>query len=144
MPRSCGRIRFCYVRRSWPREISRIHPNLNQYLLDHTCGFDTGQLEVKSLRFVGEPRVINPQTVQHRGVQIMRGHGVFSDILREVIGLSVGNAAFDSPTGKPHGEAARMVIMSVLSLRELPLAKDRAAELTAPDDERFIQQAALA
>ena len=36
-----------------------------------------------------------------------------------------------------------MVVAAVVGLRQLALAIDRAAEFAAPDDQRFIEQAAL-
>ena len=88
--------------------------------------------------------MVDPQAVQHRGVQVMRGHGVFADVVREIVGLAVSDAGLDASAGQPHAETARMVIAAVLRLGELSLAEDRAAEFAPPDDERLIEKTTLA
>ena len=102
-----------------------------------------GQPEIPALELVRQPRVIDAQAVQHRGVQIVHVDRVARDVVAEVVGLAVAHARLDAAAGQPDGEAARMMIAAVVVCRQLALAIDRAAELAAPDDQRVVQQAAL-
>jgi hypothetical protein len=51
-----------------------------------------------------------------------------------------GDAGLDAAA--PHPEASWMVVAAVIGGAERPLAVDRPPELSAPDDERIVQQAA--
>ena len=69
--------------------------------------------------------------------------GSFDDVVGEVVGLAVDGAAFEAAAGHPHREAARMMVAAVVLRREAALRVNRAAELAAPDHERFVEHAAL-
>ena len=47
------------------------------------------------------------------------------------------------PPAIHYAEVPRMVIATIIRLREAALRIDRAAKFTAPDDERAVEQAAL-
>ena len=55
----------------------------------------------------------------------------------EVVGAADGVAGFHAAAGHPHGEAGGVVVAAIAFL-----AHGGAAELAAPDDEGFIEQAA--
>src|SRR5690349_8788849 len=92
---------------------------------------------------MGEPRVVEAEQVQHRGMEIMNMDGILRDVVGEIVRRSVGQAALDAATGHPQREAARMMITAKAVLLDLALAVTRAAELTAPNDQRVVEQAAL-
>ena len=87
--------------------------------------------------------MVDAQTVEDRGVQIVGGYGFLDDVVGEVASFSVADAAFDPTAGEPDAEAARVVVAAILGWREFSLAVDRAAELAAPDNKSFIKEAAL-
>ena len=76
-------------------------------------------------------------------MQIVDMDGILDDVVAEVVRRAVGHSALDAAAGHPDGETARMMIATVIVGRQLALAIHGAAELTAPNDQRVVQQAAL-
>jgi hypothetical protein len=85
--------------------------------------------------------VIDAQTVQHSGVQVMNVHRVFYDVIAIIVGLSVSESRFDAAAGHPHRKAAGMVIAAVVIGGQLALAIDRSPELSSPDHHCVVEQA---
>ena len=56
-------------------------------LLDDAAG-GVGEAEVPALELVGQPRVIDAQAVQDRGVQIVDVDRILRDVVAEVVGLA--------------------------------------------------------
>ncbi len=56
------------------------HRKSRDQLCDHFSG-DVGKAEVAALKFVGEPRVIHAQKVEHRRVKVMYWNRVFSHVV---------------------------------------------------------------
>ena len=81
--------------------------------------------------------MVEAHEVQDGGPHVIDGGLAIDGLIAEVIGAAVGVAAFDAAAGHPDAEAVGIVIAAVAALRE-----GRAAELTGPDDERGIEQAA--
>ena len=52
-----------------------------------------GQPEVAALEAVGQPRVVDAQQVQDRGVQVVDVDRVLDGGVAELVGLAVGDAA---------------------------------------------------
>ena len=69
--------------------------------------------------------------------------GFCDDVVAEVVGLAVDDAALDAAAGQPHAEVARVMVAAVVVLGQRALRVDGAAELAAPDDQRVVEQAAL-
>src|SRR4051794_28213960 len=115
---------------------------LNQNLPNNVA-VHVGQTVVAALIFERQARVIDAQQMEDGGVQVVHMHGVGGDVVGEVIGLAEGEAGLDAGAGQPDGEAAGMVIAAIIVGGERPLTVNRAAEFTAPDDERVVQKAAL-
>ena len=109
----------------------------------HNLPLHVREPEVSPLEFKDQPRVIDPQQVEDRGVQVEDLDRVLDDVVREVVGLAQGHAGLDSGAGHPDGEAARVMVSPVVRRGELALRIDRAAEFAAPDDQRVIQKSAL-
>ena len=82
-----------------------------------------------------KPRMVEPQLVQHRGMNVGHfaavGHGAIAEVIRR----AVNRSAFNSSAGHPDGEAVGVVVAAVFALRSR-----RATELAAPDHERAIEQ----
>ena len=95
-------------------------------------GRHVGQAEVAALEAVGEPRVVDAQAVQDRGVEVVDVDGVSDDVVAVVVGLAVGDAGLDAAAGQPHREAAAVVVAAVVVLGERALAVDRCGRTRRP------------
>ena len=113
----------------------------------NNAAFNVRQPEVAAGVAVGELLVVEAQEVQNRGVQVVDVDAVLDGLEAEVVGRAVDVAAAHAAAGQPHREAVVIVVAAVdlAGVRALLRQFDRrrAAELAAPDDERFVQQAAL-
>ena len=98
-----------------------------------------GQAVVAALEAEGQAFVIEAKAMQQRGVQVMDVDRIAGDVVAEVVGLAESLATADAAAGEPHAEAARVVIAAEVGGGQFALAVGRAAELAAPDDQRFIQ-----
>ena len=76
-------------------------------------------------------------------MQIVYVNWIARDVVVEIVRFAVSDAATDAAACHPDGEAAWMVVPSVIRLREATLTVDRAAELTAPNHDRVLEQSAL-
>ena len=68
--------------------------------------------------------------------------GSFDDVVAEVVGLAVREAALDAAAGHPHAEVPAVMVAAVVAF-ECALRERCAAELRAEDHERIVEQAAL-
>src|SRR5262245_35342626 len=112
-------------------------------VLDDAGLFNAGQPYVESAEAIAEPLVVDPEQVQNRGVQIVQVHRIFGDVVAEVVGAAVFDAAANAATRQPHRETAAMMIAPHARIAELTLAENRAAEFGQKHDERIGQEAAL-
>jgi hypothetical protein len=104
---------------------------------------DVGETVAAALEAEGQFCVVDAQAVEQRCVQVVDVDGVLGDVVAVVVGAPVSLPAFDAASGQPQTETSRMMIPSVVILREISLAIDGATELAAPDDQRVIEQASL-
>src|SRR4051794_11622208 len=81
--------------------------------------------------------------MQQRGVQVVNADGARGDVVAEIVRGAVSDSRLHAAASKPHRKAPRMVIAAIAVRSQVALTIHRATELTAPDDERLIQQAAL-
>ena len=102
-----------------------------------------GQPIVPALEFERQFFVVDAEAMQHGGVQIVDVNRVLGDVVAEFVGRAVGHASFDTAAGQPDAETAWVMVAAVVLPRERSLAINRAAELTGPDHECFIQETAL-
>ena len=72
-------------------------------------------------------------------VDIVQMDAVFYRQQSKVVGFSVGDASFESPTGHPHRKRLRMVIATVAVL-----GRRGSAELGTPENQGVLQQSAAA
>ena len=91
--------------------------------MDDAAG-DVGQAEVAARVAVGQPLVVEAEEVQERGVQVVVVDLVFYRGEAELVGLAVGDAAFDAAAGEPDRVAFGVVVAAVGAL-----GVGRAAEL---------------
>lgn len=103
-----------------------------------------GEAEVATLEAVGELGVVHAEEVEDGGVEVVNGHGIAGDVPGEVIGLAIGEAAFDAATGHPQREGARVMVAAGDGfVARAVLAQRSAAKFAAPDDQGGVEQAAL-
>ena len=63
-----------------------------QKLFDHVRRLDAGQALVEPLVAVREPAMVEPQELEHGGVEVADVHRVLDDVVGEVVGLAVDRA----------------------------------------------------
>ena len=79
---------------------------------------NVGQPEVAALKTECEPRVIDSQQVQDRGVPVMDGDRIFHDVVAIIVGLAVSDAGLRTAAGHPHREATTVMIAAVIGRAE--------------------------
>ena len=99
---------------------------------------DVGEAEVAPGVFVGEFLVIETEEVEDGGVEVVHVDPSGNGGVAHLVGASMGVSGFGAASGQPGGEAARVVVTSVLSLR-----KRRAPELATPPDQSVFEQPPL-
>ena len=98
-----------------------------------------GETALDAVVVEGEAFVVETEEVEDGGVEVVRGDGVVRGLESKLIGGAVAHAAFHSGTGKPSGEAVRIMVAPVGA----GLKHWHAAELGGEHYERVFQQAAL-
>src|SRR5687767_3307090 len=98
-----------------------------------------GEPEIAALEAMGQARMIEAEEVENRGVEIVDVDAIADAVEAEVVAFTVHEAAFHAAAREPQGEAVWMMIAAVAAA----LHHRRAAELSAPHDERVVEQAAL-
>ena len=116
--------------------------SLGENFRDNTLLLNTRQLLIEPLKLVGESLVIDSHAMEDRRVQVVDVHWVFGDVVAEVVGLSEGDATFDSPSCHPHAEISRVVIATVIVSRQTALAVNGTSEFTSPYDQGVLEHSA--
>ena len=87
----------------------------------------------------GEAFVIQPQEVEHGGVEVVERVDIFDGLESEFIGGAMADAGLDTGSGQYGGETTGVVVAALG-----PFLEHRpAAEFSAPEDQGILQQAAL-
>ena len=102
-----------------------------------------GEAEIAALETMRQLGVIEAEEMQDRGMQIVDVNFAFGGEETEIVCRAVANAGFDAAPGHPNGIAVRMMIAADFGWLEIALHHWRAAEFAAPNDERFVEKAAL-
>ena len=102
-----------------------------------------GESHVETLEFIAQATVVDAQTVQDGGIQVVDVNGVFDDVVTKVVGLAIDHAGLDSAAGHPDGKTLRMMVAAIVFTGEITLAVDGPAKLSTPDNESIFEQAAL-
>ena len=110
----------------------------------HDIAVDVGQAEVAAVVAEGELFVIQAQQVEDGGVEIVMRDAVLDGVHAELVGGAVGDPRLDATARHPHGEAVMVMAAAegCFCKRLIRLLKRRATELSGPDDESLVQQAA--
>src|SRR5437773_5331230 len=88
-------------------------PNLCENRSNHFA-VHIRQTIVAPLETIGQFRVIEPEEVKNRRVQIVHVNFVFHRVEAEVICLAIDDAGLDPAPGEPHGVAVRMMVAANL------------------------------
>src|SRR5438067_824191 len=99
---------------------------------------NVGESEIAACVAVGQPGMIQTEQVEDRGVEVVDVNAAFHGMMTAVVRCPMGHAGSHSPAGEPHRKTVRMMIGAV----GLDGAW-RAAEFSAPNDQRVFQKAAL-
>lgn len=102
-----------------------------------------GQAEISALEAVDEPFVINAQTAEHRGVQIVNVHGFLGNIVTEVVRFTVRDSALHTAASHPDGEATWVMVATVVLTCQTALAINCPAEFSAPNHEGIFEESPL-
>ena len=94
---------------------------------------------IAPLIFVGESRVVNPQQMQYRGVEVVHVNRVLNNIVTVVLWRTVDVPCLNPRTGKQRCETIGVMIAP--GILAVCLSVDGAAKFPAPDNERILQQA---
>src|SRR5438128_363739 len=92
---------------------------------------DVSQPEIAPLRAINKLLMIDPQTVQHRRVEIVHVQAVLQQVIGKIIRLSQHHAALDPAAGHPDREAARMMIAAETVGGDRALRISRSPEFAA-------------
>src|SRR4051812_7764360 len=84
-----------------------------------------------------QPRMINAEQVQQRGVQVVNRDLVFDGVKAVFVGRAVHDATFDAAASQPDGKA----VGTMVTARRGSLLNGRATEFAGPHYERLIEQA---
>ena len=98
---------------------------------------DVRQAEFSPPELVDQTPMVDAEQVQHRRVEIMNVDDVLLGVVTELVRSTVRETSPDAAARHPHGESLDVVVAAGA------LCHRRAAELTAPDDESFVEHAAL-
>src|SRR5438045_3815314 len=110
--------------------------------LFHQLAMNIGQPIVPAFVAVSQALVVDPEVLQQRRVEVMHAHGVFGDVVSEIIGLAMDIPGLEAAAGDPDGEALGMMIAAEIVLADRSLRIGGAAKFTTPDDDGVIEQAA--
>ena len=86
--------------------------------------------------------MINAQAMQDGCIEIVKVHGLFDDVITELVGAAIHVAGFDAASSHPETEAAAMMVAAIAFFQSA-LAIDRSTKLTAPDNQSIFQHSAL-
>ena len=105
---------------------------------------DVGESVVAALKAVCQPLVVQAEEPQDCGVHVVYVDGILRDTPADVVCLADDLTTFHATSRKPHTEGIRMMVSARDRLEVDSIFAERsAAELATPDDQRFVQQAAL-
>src|SRR5881296_1131120 len=71
---------------------------------------DVSETVIAAFETIGQLGVINAQTVEQGGVEIVHMHWIFDDVVAEVVGFSQRETLLNSAASHPNAEAARVMI----------------------------------
>ncbi len=110
---------------------------------NYTGRHGASELLIEPLELERELVVVDAQAVKKGRIEIPYRDWILDHVIAVVIGLTIGDARTHAASCHPRGVAARMMIASVVILREAALTVDGTAKFTCPDHQRVIEHTAL-
>ena len=110
--------------------------------MDHAA-VDISEAKVAALMAVGKPLVVQPEQMEHRGLQIVHVYGFFCDAVAQFTGCPISQAWLQTTASHPNGEGVFMMIAANEILIGLALQHRCAAKLTRPYHECLVEEATL-
>ena len=104
----------------------------------HHVTMNVGQSHVAAAEAEGGLGVFDAQQVQHGCMEVVYLGAFVHGLVAPLVSRSVNGARLHSATGQPNREPVLIVIATIL-----PLGEWCAAKFAGPDDQCFIEQAAL-
>ena len=103
-----------------------------------------GQTEVSAGIAICQLFVIEAKQVQNRRVQVVHADRFIDSLEAKIVGRTVADASANTAAGHPDGKPV-VIVVPAESFLSAARQFDRrgAAELTAPDDERILEQTPL-
>ena len=98
-----------------------------------------GQPALDAVVVIHQPRVLDSEQVQDRGVEVVDRDRVLGDLVADFIRCAVRDPAFQARTGHPGGEGERVMVATT---RADAFGERSASELARPEHERVVQEAA--
>ena len=80
----------------------------------HHFAMHIRETEAAALEFERQLFVMDAELVEQGGLKIMNVDAVLGDVVREVVCLAKAEAGFESAARGPDGEAARMMVPSII------------------------------
>src|SRR5262249_30032557 len=80
--------------------------------------------------------------MKNRSVEVAYMHRILHDVVAVVVSFTIRCPLADAATSHPRGETSRMMIASIVILRQATLAVHGASELSRPDDQGVVEQPA--
>ena len=120
--------------------MQRLHAT-QESLYDMTAHI--GKPVTSPLVFINEFFVIIAKQVQDGGLKIMYVNGILDDIISQLVRFAVDDSRFYTASSHPDTKATRMVITAIITVLKRSLTIVGTSKFSTPDDQRFIQHAAV-
>src|SRR5579864_2639046 len=104
----------CNQERSASLFVGSHAPSSAQQTSHYLCGNDAGEFLVEPLKLEREFLMVNAQQVKKGGIEIAHVYGIANDVVAKVVRLTIRNSGLYATACQPHGEAAGMMIATVV------------------------------
>src|SRR5579864_4241645 len=104
----------CSQERSASLFVGSHAPSSAQQTSHYFCRNDSGEFLVKPLKLERELLMVNAQQMKKSGIEIAHVYGIANDVVAKVVRLTIRNSCLYATSCQPHGEAARMMIATVV------------------------------
>ena len=103
----------------------------------------TGKSLIETQVFVGEAFVVDAQSPEDCSVEVVDVHGIFDDVVGEIICLAIFKSRFESTARHPHGKATSMMVAPMVVLGQFSLRINGSSKFTSTDHDRILEQPTL-
>src|ERR1700751_918036 len=104
----------CSQERSASLFIGSHAPSSTQQTSHYFCRNDSGEFLVKPLKLERELLMVNAQQMKKSGIEIAHVSRIANNVVAKVVRLTIRNSGLYATSCQPHGEAAGMMITTVI------------------------------